>query len=78
MELQKIIEEQWSFILYKANTSYYLTVICGEVGMYEINFKLNSKEEQIIENKIEFIKFVHSIQANPHPYIYRNIDLQSI
>ena len=78
MELQKIMEEQWSFILYKANSSYYLTVICGEVGMYEVNFELNSKENQLIENKEEFIKFVHSIQANPSPYVYRNKDFQSI
>ena len=29
-------------------------------------------------NKEEFIKFVHSIQANPSPYVYRNKDFQSI
>ena len=75
LELHKIIEEQWSFILYKSDSSYYLNVICGGVALHEINFELNNEEIRLINNKIEFIEFVHSIQAEPNTFIYRNITL---
>lgn len=46
MKLELIFEEQWSFALYRKNTDYYLSVLCGGVAMYEITIRLTDEEKQ--------------------------------
>lgn len=42
MEMIKLAEERWTYILYKSDASYILSVVCGGVGLFELNIPLSN------------------------------------
>lgn len=41
MALTKILEKKWSYTLYNADGVYIVSVVCGGVGLFEINIPLS-------------------------------------
>lgn len=72
MKLELIFEEQWNFALYRSNTDYYLSVLCGGVAMYEITIRLTDEEKKYVESMSKIKELVSVIQFSPNLYASRN------
>ncbi|TWB22594.1 hypothetical protein FBZ89_103217 [Nitrospirillum amazonense] len=44
MTPRKIAEKAWTYILYETGTGHVLSVLCGGVGIYELNIPLMAME----------------------------------
>lgn len=56
--MKKIIDKPWNYTLYKKQSKYILSVLCGGVGMYEIEIELNKEEvDAFKENGESYIDF---------------------
>lgn len=44
MALKKVSEKKWAYTLYAADKDYILSVVCGDVAIYELNIPLSSTE----------------------------------
>ncbi len=75
MEIEIILEETWSYTLYKQNDDLYLTAVCGRVAIFEITIKLNNEEIKNYEEKgKDFIVYLaRQIQDYPDLFMNRKI-----
>ena len=66
----ELIKKNWNYVLYKNQGEYILSVVCGTVGLYEIEVKLNSEQRLNYENEDEgFIdELAQKIRDNPILY----------
>ena len=79
--MQVLSKENWSWTLYKNESAYYLSVICGSVGIYSIEIELSKEEILEFENVgIEYIKSLASmVRFNHKPFEKRSLpDFRSI
>lgn len=44
MVAELIAKENWSFALYKQDDRFILSVVCGGVGLYELNIPVSSED----------------------------------
>ncbi len=65
-----IINEPWNYQLIKNNYEYFLSIMCGSVGLYEVEIKLTREEISEYEQngKTSIEKLVSSIRENPEKY----------
>lgn len=69
MALSKILEKKWTYILYKIDGVHVLSVICGGVGLFEINIKLSNEVGQKAAQDIIFLEdLVAEISSDPKKY----------
>jgi len=62
--METIFEKQWSYKFGKEDEDYFLEVVCGSVGIYEIKIQLNDEEidnykekgKEYIENLVSDIQ----------------------
>lgn len=69
--MREILRKQWTYILYKTESNkYILSVVCGTVGLFDIDVELSSDQVQKFENQGEsFIDEVAAeIRYNPSKY----------
>lgn len=69
--MEIIINERWNYQLIKNNDTYKLSVMCGTVGLYEIEIELTNEQINEYKNKgKEFIEdLVKLIRSNPNDYL---------
>lgn len=69
--MEIIINERWNYQLIKNEEKYILSVMCGTVGLYEIEIELTSNQiKEFNEQGKEYIeKLVGIIRLNPSDYI---------
>ncbi|GMQ63819.1 hypothetical protein [Vallitalea maricola] len=68
-----VLKKRMEYILYEDKGRYLLSVICGTVGMFEINIYLNQEElEQLKKDGEPFIKaLAERIRYSPKNYVNR-------
>lgn len=77
MALEKIAEKNWLYTLYRLdNGSIVLSVLCGGVGMYELNIPLgNEVAARAIEDEELLEKIASEIREHPQQYSGQSIVL---
>jgi hypothetical protein len=73
--MRKITEKSWVYSLYENDTDIILSIVCGTVGIFEINIVLNSfeKEQFLVEGDIFIERLVQDVQNKPNLYTSRHI-----
>ena len=74
--MDTIESEHWSWALLKDKDSvFYLSVVCGSVGLYEINFKLTKGEVRLYKaGGTKYLKsLAQEVNNNTKFYMQRNI-----
>lgn len=41
---KKILDKRWTYTLYQTSQDWYLAVVCGDVGLYEVIIRLTTAE----------------------------------
>jgi hypothetical protein len=74
--MKKIIDKPWNYTLYQTENKYTLSVLCGGVGMYEIEIELNKEEADSYKEKGEsYIDILaKEIQENTNQWIHRKVN----
>lgn len=65
--MREIIKKRWNYVFYEQNNNFYISVLCGKVGLYDTIVKLNKEELDLYQLEgEEFIdKFAQMIRDNP-------------
>lgn len=76
MTLTKVIEKKWTYTLYVSEFGYILSVVCGDVGLYELNMPLSQDEatKSLADN--EYLdRLTTEIANNPHKFTSKSIPI---
>ena len=77
MALIPIAKKDWAYTLYKSEDNYILSVVCGDVAIYELNIQLNDYEiNRYMENQEYLEEIASEITTNPRKYSPRGIILE--
>ena len=70
-----ILQKQWNYTLTRENENYFLSVVSGSVGVFEIDIQLNSTEvANFLENGEEYIdQLSEEIRNKPSLWISRKV-----
>jgi hypothetical protein len=73
--MTEIINKPWDYRFFENNEKYYLLVMFGGVGVFEINIELNDNEIALYKKMGDkFIdELVKKIQFSPSSYLNRNL-----
>lgn len=70
-----IAESKWQWVLYQDKDEYILSVVCGTVGIYCVNFLLSNIESE--KYQTEGSSFIDdlaiSVRGNSEPFLSRQI-----
>lgn len=71
--MKEIYKKNWVYSFYENNGKYFVDVLCGTVGMYNLLVQLNDIEiESYVKYGITYIdSLVKKIQENPSAFSYR-------
>lgn len=73
--MDKIFQESWSYTLYRDGDRYILSVVCGGVGMYELNIPLNDMEVNVVDDQSAVAALAKEIRVDPKRYVARSVKL---
>lgn len=74
--MKKLIDKGWEYILYQTDdNNLILSVVCGTVGLYDMNIQLNEEEKlQFQKDGTKFIDdLAMNVSSNPPKYERRHI-----
>lgn len=73
--MKNISIKAWEYSFYEEQGKYFLSVMCGSVGIFELLLQLGDEEVQKYKsNGLSYIEMlVKDIQSLPSNYLYRNI-----
>lgn len=72
MALNKIAEKKWSYTLYESAGTYVLSVLCGNLALYELNIPLAPGDaEKAIRNNAYLDKLASEIAGNRTNFLRR-------
>lgn len=74
IKMNIVLKKRMEYILYEDKGKYLLSVVCGTVGMFEINIYLNQEEmKQFEKNGEVFIKILaERIRCSPKSFVDRS------
>ena len=76
MALEKLVEKRWTYILYNADGRYILSVVCGGVGLFELNLPLSDADGVRALNDSDFLdRLAAEVSDDPDRYISQSISL---
>jgi hypothetical protein len=71
--MELLIKKDWDYTFIKSNDKYVLSVLCGTIGLFEIEIVLNNEENE--EYRIKGNEYIDSlakrIQNNPSVWMER-------
>lgn len=72
--MEIIIDKKWDFTLFKKKEQLLLSVLCGSIGIYELNILLTPAEVEMynIEGEKYILYLARLIQKNPDNYKSRH------
>lgn len=71
--MDKVFQESWSYTLYRDGERYILSVVCGGVGMYELNIPLDDEEVRVVGDQAEVAKLAKKIRDESSQYAARSV-----
>jgi len=75
--MEKILEKPWTYILQRNCSIYFLSVVCGTVGVYNMNIELTQEEESHFKARgaTYIAELAAAISSKPQAYEDRHIEL---
>lgn len=63
--MKELIRKDWSYSFFEKDGKFILSVICGSVGLFEVNILLNNEEQEQyeIQGPIYIEEFAKAIQS---------------
>ena len=76
---ETILDKPWNYTLISESNKYFLSVLCGTVGMFEVKIELTEEEEKsYVKKGAEYIdKLADQIRNNPGEYNKRDINIKN-
>lgn len=73
--MEEVSRKHWDYILCRDGESLILSVVCGTVGIFEVNIKLDDIEARHYAEQGEayLVMLVQSVRNNPNVYASRQI-----
>jgi hypothetical protein len=76
MELIKLAEKRWTYTLCKSGESNILSVVCGGVGLFELNIPLSDVDgAKALADKGFLEQLAAEIANNPQKYSAQSISI---
>jgi hypothetical protein len=76
--LIKLAEKRWTYTLYRSDHSYVLSVVCGSVGLFELNIPLSDADgTKALEDKGFLEQLVAEIADDPKKYSSQSISISA-
>ncbi|RZJ60014.1 MAG: hypothetical protein EOO45_24940 [Flavobacterium sp.] len=74
--MEELSGRSWDYTLYRNGADLILSVVCGTVGIYEVNVKLDKEETRRYEGEGEdyIATFAKSVRNDPNEYTSRHIN----
>ncbi|MEE3626111.1 hypothetical protein UCD39_19355 [Nitrospirillum sp. BR 11752] len=73
---RKVAEKAWTYILYETGTGHVLSVLCGGVGMYELNIPLTAVEAaRALADSAYLDGLASEIRMHPQQFAPRSVML---
>jgi hypothetical protein len=74
--LKKIAEKPWMYTLYEVDQHLLLTVVCGDVGIYELNIPLGPEDSARVIHDHDYLEqLAVEIMNNPSKYASQSVPL---
>ena len=75
--MEKIIDKDWNYTLYKDGGKLILSVLCGTVAMFDLNVPLNEEEKEdfYLKGEVFLDDLAEKIRFSPPAYQERSIDI---
>ena len=72
--MELLLKKDWKYSLMKEGEKFMLSVVCGSIGLYEIEIELNPFEVDNFKKAGQYYieELVEKINKNPKEYISRN------
>ena len=72
--MKKIAEKKWTYTLYESDGNYFLSAICGDAAMYELNVPIALSDAEKAICDISYLdKLAKEIADNPHKFAARSV-----
>lgn len=73
--MEEVSGKHWDHILYRDGDSLILSVVCGTVGIFEVNIKLDDNEagHYAEQGEAYLAMLAQSVRNNPNAYASRRI-----
>jgi hypothetical protein len=76
MALKKIAERRWTYILYKYGDQFIFSVICGGVGLFQLNLPLSVEDGVKALEEVDFLdKLAAKVRSAPEKYISQSVSI---
>jgi hypothetical protein len=69
--MEIIAQEQWAWTLFQEEAEFYLSVLCGTVGLYEVVLKLSAAEVATVSNREAINELASKVRAQPKSFAHR-------
>jgi len=63
---KKIFDQSWSYTLYQAGSDWYLVVLCGSIGLYEVTIQLTADE--LAQYQAHGVPYLEELAAEVRDY----------
>ncbi|NRA68799.1 MAG: hypothetical protein HRU19_30225 [Pseudobacteriovorax sp.] len=68
-------KEGYSHIFFEDDDSFYISVLCGGIGVYDLTIKLTEKEkDDFLRERKLLLEFVNQVNSKPDEFKIRTID----
>ena len=76
-DLNEVASSNWKYILYRYNDDFVLSVLCGTVGVFDVNIELDKEEKaKYLSEGIDFINNLsYKVSGSPTSYSDRRINI---
>ncbi|TWB41946.1 hypothetical protein [Nitrospirillum pindoramense] len=76
MTPRKVAEKAWTYILYETGTGHVLSVLCGGIGIYELNIPLTTAEAaRALADSAYLDGLAAEIRMHPQQFAARSVTL---
>jgi len=76
--MKEVIKKNWDYCLYEKEGKLILSVICGSIALYNVNFELNKSEENSYNEigQTFLTQLVDMVREKPSMFESRHMDIQ--
>ena len=76
--MEEIVKKDWKYVLYRTEQNkFILSVVCGSVALYDLNFRLNSEEEELFrKGGVKFLdELAEKVNYSPQLFEERKVEI---
>jgi uncharacterized protein YhaN len=76
--MEEIVKKDWKYVLYRTEQNQLLlSVVCGSVALYDLNFILNSEEKELFRKEgVKFLdELAEKVSYSPQLFEERKVEI---